>query len=169
MTKAPSLTKWQIIRRFQSELRRLSSEGLITPAQQVALAVLPEFLGDDDALFPSHQAISDKSGVCVRVVGSAMRRAAELGIVKQTPRYVYDRELGKRVRTSNAYEIVLSAIKQMAQAARYLMGRVRDHLTARHAEEHPLKPLLRPERVFQPPQMSRSDMMEWCLKVAKTT
>ena len=169
MTKAPSLTKWQLIRRFQSVLRRFRSEGKLTLGEAHALAVLPEFMGDDGAMFPSHEAMAEKSGACRRTVINALNRAYALGIVKHTPRYVYDRELGKRVRTSNAYEIVLSGIQQVAQAARYFMRTVRDHLSARPAHEHPLNSSLRPERVFQPPQMSRSDMIEWCLKAAKAT
>ncbi|MFT9468936.1 MAG: hypothetical protein ABF589_16745, partial [Gluconobacter potus] len=110
-----------------------------------------------------------KSGACRRTVINALNRAYALGIVKHTPRYVYDRDLGKRVRTSNAYEIVLSGIQQVAQAARHFMRRVRDHLSARPAQEHPFNHLLRPEPLFQSSQMSRSDMMEWCLKVAKAT
>lgn len=169
MTKAPSLSKWQIIRRFQAVLRRFRSEGKLTLGEAHALAVLPEFMGDDGAMFPSHEAMAEKSGACRRTVINALNRAYALGIVKHTPRYVYDRELGKRVRTSNAYEIVLSGIQQVAQAARYFMRRVRDHLSASPAQERPFNHLLRPEPLFQSSQMSRSDMMEWCLKVAKAT
>ena len=169
MTKAPSLTKWQIIRRFQAVLRRFRSEGKLTLGEAHALAVLPEFMGDDGAMFPSHEAMAEKSGACRRTVINALNRAYALGIVKHTPRYVYDRELGKRVRTSNAYEIVLSGIQQVAQAARYLMRRVRDHLSASPAQERAFNHSLRPERVFQPPQMSHSEMIEWCLREAKAT
>jgi DNA-binding Lrp family transcriptional regulator len=169
MTKAPSPSKWQIIRRFQAVLRRFRSEGKLTLGEAHALAVLPEFMGDDGAMFPSHEAMAEKSGACRRTVINALNRAYALGIVKHTPRYVYDRELGKRVRTSNAYEIVLSGIQQVAQAARYFMRRVRDHLSARPAQERPFNHLLRAEPLFQPPKMSNSDMIEWCLKVAKAT
>jgi hypothetical protein len=163
------LTKWQIIRRFQSLLRRFRSEGKLTLGEAHALAVLPEFMGDDGAMFPSHEAMAEKSGACRRTVINALNRAYALGIVKHTPRYVYDRDLGKRVRTSNAYEIVLLGIQQVSQAARYFMRTVRDHLSARPAQERPSSSFLRPERVFQSPQMSRSDMIEWCLKAAKAT
>lgn len=169
MTKAPSLTKWQIIRRFQAVLRRFRSEGKLTLGEAHALAVLPEFMGDDGAMFPSHEAMAEKSGACRRTVINALNRAYALGIVKHTPRYVYDRELGKRVRTSNAYEIVLSGIQQVAQAARYFMRRVRDHLSARPAQERPFNHLLRAEPLFQNSQMNHSDMIEWCLRVAKAT
>jgi hypothetical protein len=169
MTKAPSLTKWQIIRRFQAVLRRFRSEGKLTLGEAHALAVLPEFMGDDGAMFPSHEAMAEKSGACRRTVINALNRAYALGIVKHTPRYVYDRDLGKRVRTSNAYEIVLSGIQQVAQAARYFMRRVRDHLSARPAQERPFNHLLRAEPLFQNSQMNHSDMIEWCLRVAKAT
>jgi len=169
MTKAPSLSKWQIIRRFQAVLRRFRSEGKLTLGEAHALAVLPEFMGDDGAMFPSHEAMAEKSGACRRTVINALNRAYALGIVKHTPRYVYDRDLGKRVRTSNAYEIVLSGIQQVAQAARYFMRRVRDHLSARPAQERPFNHLLRAEPLFQNSQMNHSDMIEWCLRVAKAT
>ncbi|MBV1825843.1 hypothetical protein HUK81_17590 [Komagataeibacter swingsii] len=99
---------------------------------------MPEFMGDDGAMFPSHEAMAEKSGACRRTVINALNRAYALGIVKHTPRYVYDQALGKRVRTSNAYEIVLSALHQVAQAARFLMRSVRNHLSARPAHERPL-------------------------------
>ena len=169
MTKAPSPSKWQIIRRFQAVLRRFRSEGKLTLGEAHALAVLPEFMGDDGAMFPSHEAMAEKSGACRRTVINALNRAYALGIVKHTPRYVYDRDLGKRVRTSNAYEIVLSGIQQVAQAARYFMRRVRDHLSARPAQERPFNHLLRAEPLFQNSQMNHSDMIEWCLRVAKAT
>lgn len=169
MTKAPSLTKWQIIRRFQAVLRRFRSEGKLTLGEAHALAVLPEFMGDDGAMFPSHEAMAEKSGACRRTVINALNRAYALGIVKHTPRYVYDRDLGKRVRTSNAYEIVLSGIQQVAQAARYFMRRVRDHLSASPAQKRPFNHLLRAEPLFQNSQMNHSDMIEWCLRVAKAT
>lgn len=163
------LTKWQIIRRFQAVLRRFRSEGKLTLGEAHALAVLPEFMGDDGAMFPSHEAMAEKSGACRRTVINALNRAYALGIVKHTPRYVYDQALGKRVRTSNAYEIVLSALHQVAQAARFLMRSVRNHLSARPAHKHPPSSFLRAERVFQPPQMSHSEMIEWCLREAKAT
>ena len=169
MTKAPSPSKWQIIRRFQAVLRRFRSECKLTLGEAHALAVLPEFMGDDGAMFPSHEAMAEKSGACRRTVINALNRAYALGIVKHTPRYVYDRDLGKRVRTSNAYEIVLSGIQQVAQAARYFMRRVRDHLSARPAQERPFNHLLRAEPLFQNSQMNHSDMIEWCLRVAKAT
>jgi len=112
MTKAHSLTKSQLIRRFQSVLRRFRSEKKLTLGESYALAVLPEFLGDDGAMFPSHEAMAEKSGACRRTVINALNRAYALGIVKHTPRYEYDPDLGKRVRTSNAYEIVLSALPE---------------------------------------------------------
>jgi len=119
------MTKWQIIRRFQAILRRFRSEGKLTLGEAHALAVLPEFMGDDGAMFPSHEAMAEKSGASRRTVINALNRAYALGIVKHTPRYQYDRQLGKRVRTSNAYEIVLSALQQVAQAARHFMRTVR--------------------------------------------
>lgn len=164
-----SLTKWQIIRRFQTMLRRFRSEGKLTLGEAHALAVLPEFMGDDGAMFPSHEAMAEKSGASRRTVINALNRAYALGIVKHTPRYQYDRQLGKRVRTSNAYEIVLSALQQVAQAARHFMQTVRDHLSARPAQEHPSSSSLRAERVYQPPQMTHAEMVAWCLKEAKAT
>jgi len=165
----PSLTKWQIIRRFQSMLRRFRSEGKLTLGEAHALAVLPEFMGDDGAMFPSHEAIAQKSGASRRTVINALNRAYELGVVKHTPRYQYDRQLGKRVRTSNAYEIVLSALQQVAQSARHFMRTMHNHLSARSAQERPIGLFLRAERVYQPPQMTHSEMIEWCLKEAKGT
>lgn len=164
-----SLTKWQIIRRFQAVLRRFRSEGKLTLGEAHALAVLPEFMGDDGAMFPSHEAMAEKSGASRRTVINALNRAYALGIVKHTPRYQYDRQLGKRVRTSNAYEIVLSALQQVAQAARHFMRTVRYHLSARPAQERPSSSFLRPERVYQPPQMTHAEMLAWCLKEAKAT
>lgn len=117
------MTKWQIARQFQAVLRRFRSEGKLTLGEAYAMTVLPEFMGDDGAMFPSHEAMAEKSGACRRTVINA------LGIVKHTPRYVYDQALGKRVRTSNTYEIVLSALHQAAQVARFLMRRVRNHPT----------------------------------------
>jgi len=164
-----SLTKWQIIRRFQALLRSLRSEGKITLGEAHALAVLPEFMSDDGAMFPSHEAMAEKSGASRRTVINALKQAYALGIVKRTPRYVYDQELGKRVRTSNSYEIVLSALQQITQAARFLMRGVQKHLSARPAQERTFNSFLRAERIFQPPQMSRSEMIAWCLKEAKAT
>jgi len=158
------MTKWQIIRRFQAVLRRFRSEGKLTLGEAHALAVLPEFIGDDGALFPSHEAMAEKSGASRRTVINALNKAYTLGIVKHTPRYRYDREIGKRVRTSNAYEIVLSALQQAVQAAKHFMRTVRDHLSARPAQKHPFSYSLRPEKVFHPPQMTHSEMLEWCLK-----
>lgn len=162
-----SLTKWQIIRRFQSVLRRFRSEGKLTLGEAHVLAVLPEFMGDDGAMFPSHEAMAEKSGASRRTVINALNRAYALGIVKHTPRYQYDRNLGKRVRTSNAYEIILSALGQVAQAARHFMRTVRDHLSARPAQERASNSYLRPKRLYQPPQMTHSEMLEWCLKQSK--
>ncbi|WP_252348108.1 hypothetical protein, partial [Gluconobacter sp. P5H9_a] len=121
------------------------------------------------AMFPSHEAMAEKSGARRRTVINALNRAYALGIVKHTPRYQYDRQLGKRVRTSNASEIVLSALQQVAQAARNFMRTVRAHLSARPAQERPSSSFLRPERVFQPPQMTHAEMVAWCLKEAKAT
>jgi len=163
------MTKWQIIRRFQAVLRCLRSEGKLTLGEAHALAVLPEFMGDDGAMFPSHEAMAEKSGASRRTVINALNRAYALGIVKHTPRYVYNRDLGKRVRTSNAYKIVLSALHQVAQAARFFMRGLRNHLSARSAQEHPVNSFFKVERVFHPPQMSHSEMVEWCLREAKTT
>ena len=163
------LTKWQIIRRFQAMLRRFRSEGKLTLGEAHALAVLPEFMGDDGAMFPSHEAMAEKSGASRRTVINALNRAYALGIVRHTPRYQYDRQLGKRVRTSNAYEIVLSALQQVAQSARHFMRTVRAHLSARPAQKRPSNSFLRPERVFQPPQMTHAEMVAWCLKEAKAT
>lgn len=161
------VTKWQIIRRFQAVLRRFRSEGKLTLGEAHALAVLPEFMGDDGAMFPSHEAMAEKSGASRRTVINALNRAYALGIVKHTPRYQYDCNLGKRVRTSNAYEIILSALGQVAQAAHHFMRTVRDHLSAKPAQEHASNSYLRPKRLYQPPQMTHSEMLEWCLKQSK--
>lgn len=162
-----SLTKWQIIRRFQATLRDFRSEGKLTLGETHVLSVLPEFIGDDGALFPSHEAIARKAGASRRTVINALNRAYALGIVRHTPRYVYDRDLGKRVRTSNAYEIVLTALKQAVQAARHFMRTVRDHLSARHAHERSSYLSLQPQRLYHEPQMTREEMISWCEKEAR--
>ncbi|GCD75501.1 hypothetical protein NBRC3299_1793 [Acetobacter pasteurianus NBRC 3299] len=37
-----------------------------------------------------------------------------LGLLRVTPRYVYDRERGKKVRTSNLYEVMVTAAQRAA-------------------------------------------------------
>ncbi|WP_240554689.1 helix-turn-helix domain-containing protein [Acetobacter cibinongensis] len=96
------MTKWQIIRRFQALLRRFRLEGKLTHGEAHVLAVLPEFMGDDGVISPSHEAMADISGASRRTIINALNRAYALGIVKHTP----------RGRASNTYEIIFPVLSE---------------------------------------------------------
>jgi len=171
---------------FLSDVDRLAADGHFKGTKRIALRAFIDMMGPDCALYPSHAAVARKAKVSERTVWAALNEAESLGLLRVTPRYVYDRERGKRVRTSNLYEVMVTAAqraaaivagaarkahegakRQAAAMCRAARGLFHD-LTATDAENpqkdiFPLK-----EKVRHKASMSHSDMIEWCLRASRT-
>jgi hypothetical protein len=134
-------------------VRSLGLQGHFKGRRQLALQAFIECMGSDGSLFPSHATVAARAGVAEKTAWFALNEAESLGLLRVTPRYVYDEEKRKRVRTSNAYEIVTGALEQAKAAAVGLWRKVKeakqraaaayrrhacDHLTVTKTEETPL-------------------------------
>ncbi|MXV35622.1 hypothetical protein GS535_03500 [Saccharibacter sp. EH611] len=127
-----------------------------------------DMMGPDETLYPSHAAIAEKSHTCPRTVWAAMNALEAIGLIRVTPRYVYDADKGKTVRTSNLYEIVVNkaqkAIAIVAASARKNKERAKSsmkklfhHLPAKNTKDSP-KPIYKERNsLTQPPQMSPNE------------
>lgn len=154
------LSKWQITRQFIKILVQLTKAGKLTPAQSLALHHLPDSMGSDGALYPSHQHIAEMAGVSRRTVIDALNRAYALGVIKRVIRY---HSVGRlRVRTSNSYEIILNAAESLYRASQHALNKVLD-LSASTAQECTKNKLFKPNQLFHPPRMTRQEMIDWCL------
>ena len=121
MKKAPSLSHaqnaipWDKLKwAFRDAVRSLGLQGHFKGRRQLALQAFIDCMGSDGSLFPSHATVAARAGVAEKTAWFALNEAESLGLLRVTPRYVYDPDLGKRVRTSNAYEIVLSVLQEVA-------------------------------------------------------
>ncbi|GBQ41157.1 hypothetical protein [Komagataeibacter europaeus] len=167
---------------FLTDVERLAGEGYFKGTKRIALRAFIDMMGPDCALYPSHAAVAQKAGLSERTVWAALNEAEGLGLLRVTPRYVYDAEKGKRVRTSNLYEVAVTmaqkaaaivaaaarkaheAAKREAAATSRAFRGLFHHLTATDAENPPKDILKKGERVRHDPQMSRLDMIQWCLR-----
>ena len=68
---------------------------------------MAEMGGPELRLLASHSTIASRSCTSPRTVILAIQAAAKIGLIRVTPRYGYDPKLGKRVKTSNAYRLLL--------------------------------------------------------------
>lgn len=147
--KQQSKLKWA----FRDAVRSLGLQGHFKGRRQLALQAFIDCMGSDGSLFPSHATVAARAGVAEKTAWFALNEAESLGLLRVTPRYVYDEEKRKRVRTSNAYEIVTGALEQAKAAAVGLWRKVKeakqraaaayrrhacDHLTVTKTEETPL-------------------------------
>ena len=167
---------------FKSNVEAAFKAGDLPARYHAWKAVFKAFIdlmGPDGALYPSHAKIAEKSQTSERTVWAAMNALEKVGLIRVTARYTYDAEKGKRVRTSNAYEIVLNAAqraaaivaaaarkaheasrRQAAMAARVVSG-LFHHLPATDTDD-PQSNIFR-KREIEPhvPQMSKWDMIDW--------
>lgn len=144
---------------------------------------MADMLGPDLRLFPSHATIAARSGTSPRTVILAIQAAAAIGLIRVTPRYVYDPDLKKRVRTSNSYQLVAPPVARAAVAVAEVARRARDaamrqaartmrvvrDLTARRADDPCVdifrgekSPLTTSDEPVDASQMSRDDLIAWC-------
>jgi len=161
---------------FKSNVEAAFKAGDLPARYHAWKAVFKAFIdlmGPDGSLYPSHAKIAEKSQTSERTVWAAMNALEKVGLIRVTARYVYDAEKGKRVRTSNAYEIVLNAVQRasaiVAAAARKaheasrrrLRSELSHHLPATDTD-NPQSNIFR-KRKTEPhvPQMSRWDMIDW--------
>ncbi|MGD7071092.1 hypothetical protein [Acetobacter sp. AAB5] len=170
---------------FLSDMERLAAEGHFKGTKRIALRAFIDMMGPDCALYPSHAAVARKANVSERTVWAALNEAERLGLLRVTPRYVYDRERGKKVRTSNLYEVMVTAAqraaaivaatarkaheaakRKAAAVGRAARGLFHD-LTATDAENPPKDIFTPRDQVRHEPTMSHSDMIEWCLRVSR--
>ena len=178
--KGQPTTKLKYI--FKSNVEAAFKAGDLPARYHAWKAVFKAFIdlmGPDGALYPSHAKIAEKSQTSERTVWAAMNALEKVGLIRVTARYTYDAEKGKRVRTSNAYEIVLNAAqraaaivaaaarkaheasrRQAAMAARVVSG-LFHHLPATDTDD-PQSNIFR-KREIEPhvPQMSKWDMIDW--------
>ena len=147
--KQLSKLKWA----FRDAVRSLGLQGHFKGRRQLALQAFIDCMGSDGSLFPSHATVAARAGVAEKTAWFALNEAESLGLLRVTPRYVYDEEKRKRGRTSNAYEIVTGALEQAKAAAVGLWRKVKeakqraaaayrrhacDHLTVTKTVESPL-------------------------------
>lgn len=144
-----SKLKWA----FRDAVHSLGLQGHFKGRRQLALQAFIDCMGDDGSLFPSHATVAAKAGVAEKTAWFALNEAEALGLLRVTPRYVYDEEKRKRVRTSNSYEVVVGVIDRAKAAAVGLWRKVKEakqraavayrrhaqnHLTVTKTEEPPL-------------------------------
>lgn len=159
---------------FRDAVRSLGLQGHFKGRRQLALQAFIDCMGSDGSLFPSHATVAARAGVAEKTAWFALNEAESLGLLRVTPRYVYDEEKRKRVRTSNAYEIVTGALEQAKAAAVGLWRKVKeakqraaaayrrhacDHLTVTKTVEPPLSLSKRLEPLWNAPQGTREEML----------
>ena len=146
-----------------------------------------DMMGPDGALYPSHAKIAEKSGACVRTVWSALNALERIGLIRVTARYTYDAEKGKKVRTSNEYEVMLtgaqkaaamiactvrkaheSSKRQMKQQAKAAKSFIHD-LTATITHKPPLNINRGLKAEDRMPKMSHWDTIEWLRRGSQPT
>jgi len=172
-------------RAFLSNMEQLAREGAFKGTKRIALRFFIRMMGPDGSLYPSHAKVAEECGLSERTVWAALNEAEQLGLLRVTPRYVYDPDKGKTVRTSNLYEVVLTKIertvaivaatarKAREAAQREALATVRmaqglfHDLTATDAED-PLNSIFRKrEKARSASHMSVSDTIDWCLRNSK--
>lgn len=167
---------------FKSNVEMAFKAGDIPARYHAWKAVFKAFIdlmGPDGALYPSHAKIADKSQTSERTVWAAMNALERIGLIRVTASYIYDAEKGKRVRTSNAYEIVLNATQRaaaiVAAAARkaheasrrqaamtaHVVSGLFPHLLATETDD-PQSNIFR-KRITEPhtSKIDRWDMIDW--------
>lgn len=170
---------------FLTDVEHLAKQGHFKGTKRLALKAFIDMMGPDCSLYPSHAAVAAKSGVSERTVWAALNEAEQLGLLRVTARYVYDREKGKRVRTSNLYEVAVTATQkavaivaattrkahEAAKRAEVATSRVVrglfHHLTATDAEDPQLNIFRERKTETHHPKMSHWDMIEWLQRTVK--
>ena len=162
----------QIKRAFRDQVLEHRARREITCAQKDVLMRLATFLGRD-GLWPSHETIAKAADVSVRTVIRALERAYALGILTSTKRTVM--RGARRVRTSNAYTLVVTKAEQMKAKASHLRRAVfrASFLSVKKAEK--VNPLFsfRPQWTAQSPERTPQEMLEavqaWSREALSTT
>lgn len=176
-----------------SAMQRAFRDGSIPTrrhAWERVYRALADLMGPDLRLFPSHATIASRSCTSPRTVIQAIQAAAAIGLIRVTPRYVYDANLGKRVRTSNAYQLVVAPVARAAAAVAEVARRARDvtmrqaartvravrDLTAQFAEDTGVdifrgenNPLTGHSDPVDASQMTRDDLIAWCNRPPRPT
>lgn len=111
---------------FRNAVRSLGLQGHFKGRRQLALLAFIDCMGSDGSLFPSHATVAVHAGVAEKTAWFAINEAESLGLIRVTPRYIYDEEKRKRVRTSNSYEVITGALKQAQSAVLGLWRKVKE-------------------------------------------
>ena len=151
-----------------------------------------DMMGPDCALYPSHAEVARKAKVSERTAWAAINALESIGLIRVEPRYLYDPEKGKTVRTSNLYEVVVTkaqraiailagaarkakeaAKRQWAAASRSSMAewgkRVIHHLPATAAEDPQLNIFKRGNEAELSRNWSHNEMVEYCFRGTSPT
>lgn len=129
--------------------------------QKDILLKLATFVGKLGCI-PSHETLAKAANTSRATVIRALDWAYKKGIVERT--YRYKKILGKRVRTSNSYRLIIDLTDRAVVSAKYLARAVFNHLSCRSQQKVNKNIPLRTNYLFQPPQMTREEMIEWCMK-----
>jgi len=148
----------QTKRAFRDQVLEHRARREITCAQKDVLMRLATFLGRD-GLWPSHETIAKAADVSVRTVIRALERAYALGILTSTKRTVM--RGARRVRTSNAYTLVVTKAEQMKAKAGHLRRAVFRAVLPSDKKAEKVKHLsfLRPQWAAQSPERTPQEML----------
>ena len=91
--------------RWLFTVRQHAARHELSRAERDVLEQLPEHLSRDGRCDPSYERLGADSGTCARTAQRAVRRAAELGLLRWQCRIV--RAGWRAEQTSNAYELLL--------------------------------------------------------------
>jgi len=151
-----------------------------------------DLMGPDCSWYPSHAKVAKEAKVSERTAWAAINALESIGLIRVEPRYLYDPEKGKTVRTSNLYEVVVTkaqraiailagaarkageaAKRQWTAASRSSMAewgkRVIHHLPAMDAE-NPQKDIFKRAQIHQQTRnWSHNEWLQYCLRDTKTT
>jgi len=145
-------------RSFRRQVLALRAQRELTCAQKDVLMTLATFLGRE-GLWPSHQTLARAAEVSVRTVIRALEKAYEQGLVERIRRTT-TRGV-RRVRTSNAYRLLVRDVEQIQAKAAHIGKAVfrRVFLSDKKAEKaNPLLSWVDPSRA-QEPIRSREELL----------
>lgn len=129
--------------------------------QKDILLKLSTFVGRDGCI-PSHETLAKAANTSRATVIRALNWAYSKGIVERT--YRYKKVLGKRVRTSNSYRLIISLIDRAVVSSKYLARAVFNHLSCKPQQKVNKNIPLRGNLTYQLPQMTREEMIAWCME-----
>lgn len=90
---------------YLETVKQLHRTRTLTHAQTHTLTALVDFYEKDGCVTVTQIDLAAWAGVSSRTALTALQKAQSLGLIKKTINYRYDQKLGKKVRTTNTYEI----------------------------------------------------------------